>query len=55
VTVKVGDFVMTIPRGGWDKDPKPPDSETLASKMATCFDLCLEKLGIFEGNFPTEK
>ena len=59
VTVKLGGLAMTIPGFGWDKDPKPPDSETLASTMAPYFDHCLEKFGVgrcmFEGNFPVDK
>jgi L-fuconolactonase len=59
VCVKLGGLGMRIGGFGFDQQPDPPDSETLAAAWRPFIETCIEAFGparcMFESNFPVDK
>ena len=59
VVVKIGGFGMTLFGFGWERRPRPPSSEMLASAIAPFAHYCIDCFGVeramFESNFPMDK
>jgi len=59
VHVKLGGLGMRIGGFGFEQQPEPPSSETLAAAWRPYIDTCIEAFGptrcMFESNFPVDR